>query len=150
VKIEIAERIIEKRTEKGWNKVKLAKMLGISSAAVGQYEKGNTYPKVEILFKLRDLLNWDFINDKPIVNQQENKSNEDVTKPYPHTIGVLHNSTKFNREANHPYNIDSQNIDSQPLWKIISNQQQQIKLLHEHTDLLYQQVELLNNLLPKS
>lgn len=77
--VDLAIRIQEKRLEKGLNKSQLGVKLGISGTAIKQYEDGKNYPKTEVLLAMSKILNWDFINDKPLENQENSNSNENIT-----------------------------------------------------------------------
>ena len=50
------DRLKNKRLEKGLTQKELGIKLGISDAAITQYEKGRREPKRELLFKLADIL----------------------------------------------------------------------------------------------
>ncbi len=65
--LELAAKITERRKKKGYNKSQLAHELGISATAVGQFEKGSNNPKTEVLLKMNKVLEYDFINDKPLI-----------------------------------------------------------------------------------
>lgn len=77
--MELSERIKKLRELKGLNKTQLAELIGVSDAAVGQYEKGKSTPSAKILLRLNDVLGYDFIQNKeltqtntstiPIVNE---------------------------------------------------------------------------------
>lgn len=64
--MEIGKRIEELRKQKGLNKAALGRLIGVSGAAVGQYEAGTSHPKPEVLLKLNKVLGFDFINEKPV------------------------------------------------------------------------------------
>lgn len=55
----ISEVIREKRKEKGLTQEQLAKRLGVSAPAVNKWEKGSTYPDIELLPVLARLLDTD-------------------------------------------------------------------------------------------
>lgn len=50
----IGERIIRLRKEKGWSQNELAKMLGTSGPIIGKYERNEMVPSVEVAKKLAD------------------------------------------------------------------------------------------------
>ncbi len=50
----IGERIIRLRKEKGWSQNDLAKMLGTSGPIIGRYERNEMVPSVEVAKKLAD------------------------------------------------------------------------------------------------
>lgn len=62
----ISTSIKAKREAKGWSKKYLGDLIGVSSAAIGQYEKGDNRPKVEVLLKLNKVFEYDFINNREI------------------------------------------------------------------------------------
>ena len=49
-------RIVAARKKAGLTQAQVAEALGISDAAVNQWEKGKTFPKTELLPKLSKLL----------------------------------------------------------------------------------------------
>lgn len=76
----ISERIKALRELKNLNKAQLGRMIGVSGAAVGQYEAGTSHPKPQVLLKLNKVLGFDFINDRPITESntfQKPSINED-------------------------------------------------------------------------
>lgn len=50
----IGERIIRLRKDKGWSQNELAKMLGTSGPIIGRYERNEMVPSVEVAKKLAD------------------------------------------------------------------------------------------------
>lgn len=80
--VDLPIKIKELRLKKGLNKSKLGALLGVSGTAIGQYESGKNHPKTEVLLRLSKVLNYDFINNKPLINNynefvtQENKAND--------------------------------------------------------------------------
>ena len=50
----IGERVIRLRKEKGWSQNELAKMLGTSGPIIGRYERNEMVPSVEVAKKLAD------------------------------------------------------------------------------------------------
>lgn len=50
----IGERLIRLRKEKGWSQNELAKMIGTSGPIIGRYERGEMVPSVEVAKKLAD------------------------------------------------------------------------------------------------
>lgn len=50
----IGERIIRLRKEKGWSQNELAKMLGTSGPIIGRYERNEMVPSVEVAKNLAD------------------------------------------------------------------------------------------------
>lgn len=61
--LELSKKLTERRIKKGLNKSQLAKLIGVSATAIGQFEGGRNYPKTEVLLKLGKVLDYDFIND---------------------------------------------------------------------------------------
>ncbi|MCH5196075.1 MAG: helix-turn-helix transcriptional regulator [Oscillospiraceae bacterium] len=55
--MEIGARIKELRIQNGLTQAQLAKALGVTSAAVGNYEQGISFPKETVLRKLFNALN---------------------------------------------------------------------------------------------
>lgn len=51
--------IKEKRTSLGYTQENLAEMVGRSTGQIGQIERGEDYPSVEVLMKLIDILSID-------------------------------------------------------------------------------------------
>lgn len=70
--LSLGEQIAAERMKKGLNKAQLAALLEISPAAIGQFEKGKNNPKTEVLLKLGRLLEYDFVNNRPM-GQEESK-----------------------------------------------------------------------------
>lgn len=158
--------ITEKRLQMGLNKAKLAVLLNISSAAVGQYESGKIAPKIEMLFKLNKALKFDFINNKPLVNESLTDNNApqqggDLTVSsggfngiYPNNKNVTkENSLGFSnpprRIINYNANQGEQNISEDlPDWSwkmdiLISNQ-------NKIYELMQKQKEIIDSLFPKN
>jgi len=70
----IGSRIKEARESKGINQVELAKLIGISKGAIGNYETDISSPKDDILFRLMKVLNVDanyIFQDSMDKNNQE-------------------------------------------------------------------------------
>ena len=63
----ISERITKLRELKGLNKSQLAELVGVSDAAIGQYERGKSIPSSKVLLRLNEVLGYDFIQDKEII-----------------------------------------------------------------------------------
>ena len=63
----ISERITKLRELKGLNKSQLAELVGVSDAAIGQYERGKSIPSAKVLLRLNEVLGYDFIQDKEII-----------------------------------------------------------------------------------
>lgn len=156
----ISTAIKAKREAKGWSKKYLGDLIGVSSAAIGQYEKGDNKPKVEVLLKLNKVFGYDFINDKAIDilsesdNQLSQKSNIDLkeivnkssinnenevigdfnlndAKQVNHKLTYDENST-FPERGKAPYNE----------WRMLYfNQQEQIRLLNKQVELLNQIIQ---------
>lgn len=55
----VGTRIKERREAAGITQEELAKLLGVTKGAIGNYEAGISYPKIENMTKLFDLLNTD-------------------------------------------------------------------------------------------
>lgn len=55
----MGSRILEARTGKGLTQESLAEKLGITKGAVANYENGVSFPKIDILFKLFEVLDVD-------------------------------------------------------------------------------------------
>lgn len=50
----IGDKILKLRKEKGWSQQALAKMVGTSGPIIGRYERGEMLPSVEVAKKLAD------------------------------------------------------------------------------------------------
>ncbi|MFI3175497.1 MAG: helix-turn-helix transcriptional regulator [Bacillota bacterium] len=50
------DRLKEARTKKGISQEELAKMLGVTKGAVGNYEAGISFAKIDVLYKLFEIL----------------------------------------------------------------------------------------------
>jgi transcriptional regulator with XRE-family HTH domain len=50
----IGDKIIKLRKEKGWSQQQLAKLVGTSGPIIGRYERGEMLPSVEVAKKLSD------------------------------------------------------------------------------------------------
>lgn len=50
------EKLKNKRLEKGWSQVELAKRAGIKNYSVFNYEHGKRFPRREVLYKLAEAL----------------------------------------------------------------------------------------------
>ncbi len=55
----IATRILEARLAQGLTQEALARKIGVSKGAIGNYENGVSVPKLEIMFKLFEVLGQD-------------------------------------------------------------------------------------------
>lgn len=55
----VGSRLKERREAVGITQEELAKLLGVSKGAIGNYETGISYPKIENMTKLFDLLKTD-------------------------------------------------------------------------------------------
>ncbi|WP_430622233.1 helix-turn-helix domain-containing protein, partial [Klebsiella pneumoniae] len=55
----VAQAIKDARTARGWSKAKLARQLGISAAAVSQWESGATFPNLARLIEASGVLDID-------------------------------------------------------------------------------------------
>ena len=55
----LSDRIKELRTALNLNQEELAKRLGVTKGAVGNYESGVSKPKIEVLIKMFDVLKTD-------------------------------------------------------------------------------------------
>lgn len=55
----MGSRILEARTKKGLTQEALAKLIGVSKGAIGNYETGVSFPKVDVLFRLFKILDVD-------------------------------------------------------------------------------------------
>ncbi|NLZ45376.1 MAG: helix-turn-helix transcriptional regulator [Clostridiales bacterium] len=55
----IGDRIKEKRINLGFSQVELAKLIGVTKGAVGNYENDTSIPKTEILLRIFDALKTD-------------------------------------------------------------------------------------------
>lgn len=53
----MGDKIIKLRKEKGWSQQQLAKMVGTSGAIIGRYERGEMAPSVEVAKKIADAFN---------------------------------------------------------------------------------------------
>ena len=58
--MEIGERILAIRKEKGLSQVELAKMLLVSRQTISQWETGQTVPSLDNIYRLRDILGISF------------------------------------------------------------------------------------------
>ena len=58
--MEIGERILAIRKEKGLSQVELAKLLLVSRQTISQWETGQTVPSVDNIYRLRDILGISF------------------------------------------------------------------------------------------
>lgn len=143
----ISTAIKAKREAKGWSKKYLGDLVGVSSAAIGQYEKGDNKPKIEVLLKLNKVFSYDFINDKEIDVSSEN--NEDLSpkghKKEPKDDG---DSFKDPKPVNHGLTYDENSTSPEKgkapsnEWKMLYfNQQEQIKLLNKQVELLNQIIQ---------
>lgn len=162
----ISSAIKAKREQRGWSKKYLSDLLGVSSAAIGQYEKGDNMPKMEVLLKLNKVFEYDFINDKSVesvgneqgVNTFLSPSNNPIIKS--NAIVTPHNNYQitdnvppdFYKTLPMDHGIGKAPTKDQATeipewyWKIdtmIANQ-------NRTNDLLEKQNELLNKLLIKS
>lgn len=73
MKKNIAKKIISLRKAVGWTQSELARRSGITSAAISQIEKGNRWPSLEVIIKLRNALNvsiLEFIEEPPYSQTQ--------------------------------------------------------------------------------
>lgn len=64
--------IKEKRTSLGYTQENLAEMVGRSTGQIGQIERGEDYPSVEVLIKLIDILSIDprlLFTDRAVPNK---------------------------------------------------------------------------------
>lgn len=52
----LAQRLVDLRKNKGYNRDELGKMVGTSGAVVGRYERGEITPSVEIAKKMADAI----------------------------------------------------------------------------------------------
>lgn len=55
----IATRILEARLAQGLTQEALARKIGVTKGAIGNYENGVSVPKIEIMFKLFEVLGRD-------------------------------------------------------------------------------------------
>lgn len=78
----LPDKIRVQREKKGLNKSELAHLVGVSPSAIGQFEKGDNNPKTEVLLKLNKVLEYDFINDRPLnmLNDHETEYRATVVK----------------------------------------------------------------------
>lgn len=56
----VSDAIREARARMGWSQADLAKILGVSQAAVGQWERGTTVPRVKHMLIMRDSFDQTF------------------------------------------------------------------------------------------
>ena len=76
---DFGNKISSIRKEKGYTQAYIAEKLGVTPAAVSKWEKGTSKPRVEVLFKLAELLN---VNAKDLLSQgEETTSTENLTPP---------------------------------------------------------------------
>lgn len=156
----ISTSIKAKREAKGWSKKYLGDLIGVSSAAIGQYEKGDNRPKVEVLLKLNKAFGYDFINDREITSldgKDDELSHKSQNKPLSKsgvlsTQGVNFNdigqlNTKLTFPENSTFPVDNKNMPNSdnrgdtPQWRQLYNIQQ------EEINLLNRKIELLNLLI---
>ena len=79
----IGKRIKEARLKKNLNQEELAKLIGVTASAIGNYENGVSHPKESVLYKLFEALevepNYLFQDEMPtheiILTIDEKKSN---------------------------------------------------------------------------
>ncbi len=55
----IGTRIKEQRERLGLSRVELAKMIGVGSSAISNYENAESYPKIEVMYRLFEALQCD-------------------------------------------------------------------------------------------
>ena len=72
------ERLKEARENKGLKQIELSKMIGLSRNVVSNYENGTSYPNIDVLYKLLDILDV----DANFLLQDECDINSDVTKAF--------------------------------------------------------------------
>lgn len=58
------EVIIKKRTKLGYSQNKLAQLVGISQPFMNEIEKGRKKPSLDILLRLCEVLNLEFLADR--------------------------------------------------------------------------------------
>lgn len=63
----LGEQITAARKAKGFTQETLAETLNVSRAAVSNWEKDRRLPDTEMMIRLSKLLDYDFINEQPIV-----------------------------------------------------------------------------------
>lgn len=73
----IGERIKHRREELKYSQSDLAKMTGISPAAISQYESGTRFPSTHVLVKLADALK---VTTEYILGKKEDLDIEDMLK----------------------------------------------------------------------
>jgi transcriptional regulator with XRE-family HTH domain len=63
--MELGEKILRLRKEKGWSQQRLAKKIGTSGPIIGRYERGEMVPSVEVAKKLADafMITMDYLVD---------------------------------------------------------------------------------------
>lgn len=77
----IGKRIKERREAIGITQEELARLLGVSKGAIGNYEAGISYPKIENMTKLFDILKtdanylfqYDVKSDETKISEEEKK-----------------------------------------------------------------------------
>ncbi|OEK08204.1 transcriptional regulator [Flavivirga aquatica] len=64
--LNIGNRIIELRKQKGWSQTDLAKAIEASRDMIGKYERNDNLPSIEVAFKLADVfdISVDFLLGK--------------------------------------------------------------------------------------
>lgn len=97
-------RLKQLRKNKGYTQQELAKLLGISSSAVGMYEQGRREPENAILSKLCTVLDTttDYLigisNDDLIKSQDVNDAIDDFTKMLMFQQGLMFNGEPMSAE----------------------------------------------------
>lgn len=59
--LQLAELLAERRIQKNINQSELAKQLATSQQQISKYEKAESIPKLEVLWKLLDLLDLEMV-----------------------------------------------------------------------------------------
>ena len=76
-----ASRLREQRKKMGYTQPELAKKLGITKGAIGNYESGISSPRIEIMFKIFEVLQCDanyLFQDEMVDLVEENASPEEM------------------------------------------------------------------------
>ncbi|WP_373193616.1 helix-turn-helix domain-containing protein [Enterococcus sp. RIT-PI-f] len=82
----ISEKIKVLRIEKGWSQKKLAEMLNVSSQAISNWERGQSYPDISNIIQLSDL--FDVTLDE-LIKEDINFKEELIRKNLEKKISVV-------------------------------------------------------------
>ncbi len=73
--VALGRRIVRHRKAKGWDRVELARRLGVTRARLGYWERGETTPPLEALIGLRRELGISI--DELVTGEQSNREKQD-------------------------------------------------------------------------